>query len=118
MPGTSLGVRCGATSFIELLDLRRRSGRVDFGHELINEIPGRDQRAWEVRVFLKDSAGGRSSWKIGGSEVRGYGFVEFEDVDSKIIGYGLRGFGRFEVRGYDFQVYAAFFSGGSKECRR
>ena len=75
----------------------------NFVHALLDKIPGRDRRAWEVRVFLEDSAAGRSSWKIGGSEVRGYGFVEFEDVDSKIIGYGLRGFGRFEVRGYDFQ---------------
>ena len=30
-------------------------------------------------------------------------FVEFEDVDSKIIGYGLCGFSRVEVRGYNFQ---------------
>ena len=29
--------------------------------------------------------------------------MEFEDVDSKIIGYGLCGFGKVEVRGYDFQ---------------
>ena len=76
---------------------------VNFVHELLNKVPGRVRQAWEVRVFLEDSAAGRSSWRIGGSEVTGYGFVEFEDVDSKIKWYGLRGFSRVEVRGYDFQ---------------
>ena len=62
---------------------------INFVHELLDKVPGCVRQAWEVRVSLEDSAAGRSSWKIGGSEVKGYGFVEFEDVDSKIIGYGL-----------------------------
>ena len=76
---------------------------VDFVHESLNKVPGCVRQVWEVRVFVEDLAVGRFSWKLGGSEVRGYGFVEFEGVDSKIIGYGLCGFGKVEVGGYDFQ---------------
>ena len=38
---------------------------------------------------MEDSAAGRSSWKTRGFKVKGYGFVESEDVDFKIKGYGL-----------------------------
>ena len=78
-----------AASFIELRDLRLGSGW-STSFTSCSASSRSVRRVWEELVFAEGSAVGRSSWKIRRLEVTGYGFVESEDVGSKIRGYDQR----------------------------